>query len=172
MPTIREATHADAEAIASIHVATWKHAYAGQIDQKVLDGLSLAEFTARWQRNLDPQTKGSRATWVAVEDGKIIGFLAAGPSRDDGADKAVVGEIYAIYVHPNAWSTGAGRKLMQVGAEHLRAAGFKELTLWVLTTNARARRFYETGGMHADGALKTDDRIGTQLHETRYRMTL
>lgn len=172
MPTIRQAVLADAEAIAAVHVETWKHAYAGQIDQKVLDGLRLEEFTARWHHNLDPQTKGPRATWVAEDQGRITGFLAAGPSRDQDADKAAVGEIYALYVHPTAWNTGAGRMLMQQGSAWLREAGFREVALWVLTTNTRTRRFYEIAGLRPDGTVKTDGRIGVELHETRYSMQL
>jgi GNAT superfamily N-acetyltransferase len=172
VPIIRQAARADAEAIAAVHVATWRHAYTGQIDQKVLDGLNLAEFTTRWQRNLSPQTKGSRATWVAEEQAKIVGFLAAGLSRDEGADKAAIGEIYALYVHPTAWNTGAGRLLMQEALAWLRKSGFGAVTLWVLTTNTRTRRFYEIAGLRPDGKVKTDNRIGVELHETRYRMQL
>ena len=47
-----------------------------------------------------------------------------------------------------------------------------EATLWVLTGNKRARRFYEQHGWTADGAQKTDWRGDVRLDEVRYRRTL
>jgi hypothetical protein len=42
----------------------------------------------------------------------------------------------------------------------------------VLDSNARARRFYEAGGWHADGAAKQDDSFGVPMTEERYRRSL
>jgi hypothetical protein len=61
---------------------------------------------------------------------------------------------------------------MSAALERLAAAGFSEVTLWVLDANARARRFYQVDGFRADGAVKIDDRGTFQLRELRYRRGL
>jgi hypothetical protein len=43
------------------------------------------------------------------------------------------------------------------------------VALWVLETNTRARRFYESGGWRADGSSKTANSRGFPLVEVRYR---
>ena len=50
MTLVRDATVADAPGVARIHVAAWQHAYAGLIDQSVLDALDVADTTASWTR--------------------------------------------------------------------------------------------------------------------------
>jgi len=39
-----------------------------------------------------------------------LGFVCYGPSRDNDAPEACA-EIYGLYVHPDAWSTGKGQQL-------------------------------------------------------------
>jgi len=68
--------------------------------------------------------------------------------------------IYAIYLVPAAWDQGIGRQLMTAPLGRLGEAGYDQATLWVLDSNARARRFYEAGGWHADGAAKQDESFG------------
>jgi ribosomal protein S18 acetylase RimI-like enzyme len=61
---------------------------------------------------------------------------------------------------------------MASALDRLAAAGYEQATLWVLDTNARARRFYEAAGFRADGAEKPDDRGTFTLREVRYRRPL
>ncbi len=93
-----------------------------------------------------------------------------GPERS--ADDAALGELYLIYVLPEAWGTGAGRLLMIETLARLRDAGFAEAVLWVIDDNPRARRFYELAGWHIDGAVKHEEWLGTSIREVRYRITL
>jgi hypothetical protein len=51
-------------------------------------------------------------------------------------------------------------------------AGFDQVILWVLDSNARARRFYEAGGWRADEAAKQDDSFGVPMTKVRYRRPL
>jgi hypothetical protein len=44
---------------------------------------------------------------------------------------------------------------MERAVEELRAAGFAGATLWVLQSNARARRFYGVAGWQTDGGRRT-----------------
>jgi GNAT superfamily N-acetyltransferase len=105
---------------------------------------------------------------AAVADRRIIGFAAFGPARDEQG----AGEIYAIYVEPEAWDTGTGRALMLASLSELRGQGFGEVLLWVLEDNLRARHFYEAGGWIHDGGRKVEPIGEVEAHEVRYRLDL
>lgn len=84
-------------------------------------------------------------------------------------DAGGAGEIPAIYLHPDRWSTGCGRELMAGAVHQLRTDGFVEATLWVLDTNARAIRFYTAAGWESDGTAKIDSSLDFELRELRFR---
>jgi ribosomal protein S18 acetylase RimI-like enzyme len=88
----------------------------------------------------------------------VIGLVSICPTRDDESDRDVVGEVSSIYVVPEGWGMGAGRRLMAAAVRSLTEAGFSYATLWVLDSNSRARRFYEAGSWRPDGATKRRDR--------------
>lgn len=163
---IRPANPEDAERLARVHIRTWQHAYAHVFPPAELAALSLEDRTRSWRTMLD----GSSRTHVAESGGEIVGFASAGPSRDEDGDG--VGELYAIYVDPDRWGSGAGRELAAWADEALRAEGFVEATLWVLDDNPRARRFYEAGGWRLDGGTRTGTHLGVETREVRYRRTL
>ena len=174
MLVLRPLTDADIDAVAAMHVRTWQAGYAGIMPAEVLDTLDPAAFAeTRRARNAPP---GAR-TLVAEDAGTIVGFVSFGPHRRQNGDNQYVdgiGEIYAIYVAPERWGTGAGRALMTAAREALAAAGRSELRLWVLAENHRARRFYERAGMAPDGAVDTFTPPGSTvgLVEIRYAMRL
>jgi GNAT superfamily N-acetyltransferase len=90
---------------------------------------------------------------LAEHAGKPLGFVSYGPSRDHDAPETG-GEIYGLYVHPHAWSTGKGQQLHDGALAALAAGGSTVVTLWVLTSNDRARCFYSRHGWQLDGATK------------------
>jgi ribosomal protein S18 acetylase RimI-like enzyme len=171
-PTVRVARAADADVIGEIHVVSWQSAYAGQIPDDYLNGLSIADRRRRWRTRLQRPTGNGHVLVVEAEH-QVTGFSLAGPSRDDDAT-ADTAELYAIYVHPEHQGRGEGRALHDRAITMLRAEGYRLATLWVLTTNERARGFYERMGWHADGATKTETLGDTDvnIHETRYERTL
>lgn len=169
---IRPAVPADATAVTAVHVASWQGAYRGVFPDEILDGPELAVNRLRqWQQILGEP--GPRAVDLVAEDdgGQIVGLLHAGPARDDDGAPGTA-EVVAIYASPDAWGTGAGRGLMTAALDRLRGAGFTEVTLWVLDSNARARRFYERAGFAVDGAAKDEVLRGTPVTEVRYRRQL
>ena len=166
--TIRAATAQDAVAIAEVHVAGWRSAYAALLPPDVLANLSVSARAQMWHQRL---TDTDVATWVAEDqEHRIAGFASAGPSRDD-ADASATGELYALYVHPDRWASGVGKDLITTAMDHLRPR-FATATLWVLRGNARARAFYEGRGWRPDGAARTEQRYGATLDEVRYRREL
>src|SRR5438309_5691153 len=50
--TLREATRADARAIAEIHVAAWRAAYRDLMPQSYLDSLSVEERAPMWEKTI------------------------------------------------------------------------------------------------------------------------
>jgi ribosomal protein S18 acetylase RimI-like enzyme len=135
---IRPARPEDAEVIASVHVATWRAAYAHAVPSEVLAAVDVGEQTEIWKRRL----AGPGITFVCELEGEACGFVSVGASQDHPGE----GELFAIYVRPDAWGTGVGTSLIERGEDELRARGFTSATLNVLADNPRARRFYERQG--------------------------
>ena len=162
---VRVATTGDADGIADVQERTWQAAYRHVFPARELDrgGFIRPE---RWRGRVAKPPAGW-TTFVAVDEGIVAGFAAVGPSRDERG----VGELYAIYVEPERWSTGLGRLLIEQCEEQLRGS-FSEATLWVLEDNPRARAFYERAGWSPDGGRKSEERWGVRAPEVRYRKTL
>jgi ribosomal protein S18 acetylase RimI-like enzyme len=169
-PFAREAHPEDAEGMATVHVRSWRTAYRGLVPDEFLDGLSVSDRAASWRQQLVGGS-GEQHTFVVDADGAVVGFASAGPSRDPFANPGT-GEVYAIYVDPDAWGRGIGSTLLVRSTEHLRARGYTSATLWVLSTNEMGRRFYERHGWKLEGARQTYPIGGVELEEIRYLMEL
>ena len=164
MVTIRPARIPDAPAIGRVHVRAWQAAYRGHMPDDYLDGLRAEDRAAYWERAL--RRDDLRGTILVVEGGgEVVGFAAVGPSPDPQG----VGELYAINLDPDHWGTGTGRALLEEAQAELARLGFGETVLWVLTGNARARRFYEIAGWVADSSERTSEDFGVTVPEVRYR---
>jgi len=161
---IRPACVDDAFAVETIRVTAWRTAYRHVLPPDELDRLPIDP--GRWADRFDQPPPGW-ATLVAADAGEVTGFAAVGPSRDERR----IGELYALYVAPAAWSQGVGRSLI-AAAEAELARTYDVATLWVLTLNPRARRFYSLAGWHPDGATQVQNRLGVPAEEMRYRKQL
>ena len=64
------------------------------------------------------------------------------------------------------------RRTGRAAVAELARLGYADAILWVLDSNDRARRFYSIAGWREDGAVKTDNRLGFDLCEVRYRTVL
>lgn len=160
----------DAQALAEIHVLAWQVGYRGLLPDSLLDSLAAADRLPRWRVRL---AETATRVLVAELDGQTAGWLVIGPQRDEDLDRQRVGEIYAVYIHPDFWRRGCGTALLTRAKAELCARGFSEATLWVLRDNVRAIRFYEAQGFQADGAAKLDVRPdGVRFDEVRYRCSL
>ncbi len=150
--TVRPAREDDAEAIAGVHVETWRHAYAGLLPQEVLDGLSRRRQTRRWRRAIrDPEAELGQV--FVADGGGIAGFGSA--SRETG-------EITTLYVLPEAQRRGIGRSLFCRMVEFLDGP----VSLWVLDGNPAAGFYTRLGG--SPGERATVERWGMELGRTRY----
>ncbi len=150
---IRPARVDDAPGIAAIHVASWRAAYQGLLPQALLDELSVESRTALWQRLL---ARSARATFVCEKDGQLQGFIDVAAARDEDLESAVYAEINAVYLLPDIWGGGHGRRLVERACSVLRQQNYEHVVLWVLDSNERAIAFYRALGFAADGASKVE----------------
>ncbi len=164
--TIRVATVEDAEQIAAVHVQSWQGAYRRLLPDDVLNNLSIERRIKGWQSILaDP----ANIVPVYEDDGRVVGFVSYGRTRDEDLDQNKTGEIYAIYLLPDRWGQGFGAALMKEGLNRLEKQGYQAVSLWVLAGNERAIHFYEQFGFKSDGTTKVERRpSGLELHEMRY----
>ncbi len=167
---LRRAAVNDAPGIAQVHVRTWQSAYRGLMPQRLLDSLTFERRTGWWTGQLE-LLKDDHRPWVAVDDERVVGFVHAGPSRDD-PEGSKVGEIYAIYVDPECQGRGIGRDLLRHAIRDLRTHGFLTAILWVLLDNQPSRRFYEAAGWSHDGGERVETLGGFGVREARYSVAL
>jgi ribosomal protein S18 acetylase RimI-like enzyme len=162
---VRDATVDDAEAIERIRIRGWKVAYRHVFPVEALDAL---EVDAAWWISYLREPAPKHRALVAEEEGALLGFATIGPSRDE-AER--YGELYGLYVDPDAWSRGIGRALLS-RAEVELAGDWDEAVLWTLEENPRTRRFYEAAGWQTDGRRDSFDRLGIKAPVVRYRKRL
>lgn len=144
---IRPATKHDIQSLAIIQTAAWGSAYRGLFPDEIIDGITKETSSRNWKRNIaDP----NRENLLYEENGKILGFISYGPSREKKGEPA--GEVIACYVHPEAWRRGIGRSLW-AEARPILSSRFGHVIVWVLRDNHAARAFYESIGFsHVDGS--------------------
>jgi ribosomal protein S18 acetylase RimI-like enzyme len=162
---VRAAVEADAEAVATVHVESWRSTYRGLVPDDYLAGLSVERRAGMW-RQLIAEAGSDRGVVVLEEGGKVIGFCHYGPSRD--SDAQGTGEVMSIYLMAEQWRHGGGTRLLNAALSAMTDAGYAHATLWVLEENTRARTFYDARSWVPDGAVKVDDREAFQLREVRY----
>ena len=84
---------------------------------------------------------------------------------------ADVGEIRALYVHPDWQGCGVGRALLDALTTALGACGYRAAVLWTMRDLTPTRRFYEANGWAFDGSEDTHDWHGP-VHLVRYARDL
>jgi ribosomal protein S18 acetylase RimI-like enzyme len=163
---LRPAESEDAPGLARVSVDSWQTAYRGLVSQSFLDSLNYEERERAWRERL---TVGDEEWWGLLVDGRVAGFVALCPaSPEDGGPR--VGELHGIYLHPDFFDRGLGRRLMELALARLRLSGHPEAVLWVIDGNRRAERFYKAAGWTREDAVRPHPRVGVPLR--RHRLSL
>jgi len=151
----------DAEAIARIHVETWRSTYAGLLPDNLLVGMSFEKQTKMWQRML----RGGE-TVIVAEDPRygIIGFGSYGPNRSTRSKFS--GEVYTLYMLPDFQGLSIGQGLLRALFGALAREGHETALIWVLATNP-SRFFYEAMGGKAIASRNTS-MAGQPMREIGY----
>lgn len=140
MVVIREISAEDLRQVAYIHVDTWRSAYKGIVDQKVLNKLSYNRSIENWKHCL---TRLSQYFYVAEEDGAIVGFAVGGIQREE--ELLYDAEVYAMYIKPEFQRQGIGQKLIKALVKDFHVEGWQQFIVWCLKKNP-SRLFYEKLG--------------------------
>lgn len=153
---IRPATFDDIPIIAALHVAGWKGAYGGIVDQGYLDSLTVEKRIGDWTNWL---ASGESKVFLADVGGISAGFVVIGRTKTPPPGSSPIrpshsGEVYALYLHPDYWRRGIGRALLRHAAQELKAQKHTTMCLWVLDGNQRGNAFYKAmGGQKLGGKM-------------------
>ena len=165
---IRVATPDDVEAIAHIHVETWRSTYAGIIPDAYLVRMDMARQRTNWRQTLRGGGRGHHVVVAEIGDGAVAGFASCGPARRDMLPRRAPydGEVYTLYVALDHQDHGHGKQLLAACFNTLRDQDKTAAVIWVLAANP-ARFFYE-----AQGGQKVAERIesfaGAELTELAF----
>lgn len=156
---------ADAEALARVHVTSWRETYRGLLPDAYLARMSVEGHTRRFARSL-LHPGPDDVTMAAADRHGLVGYAQGGPSRRRLAGEA---EIATLYVLKAGQNHGVGARLLTETARALSARGAMSLVISVLRDNLAARGFYEHLGGLAEPARVEPGPAGGLLHEVAYR---
>jgi ribosomal protein S18 acetylase RimI-like enzyme len=140
---IRPATEADTAAIAAIHVASWRDAYADILTADYLSGPIEADRLALWSERLRERPPAQLVDIACNPAGNALGFVCG--FRDFEPPWGSL--IDNLHVRPETRSQGLGERLLRGAARRLAATGPDSgLHLWVFEANVAALRFYKRLG--------------------------
>jgi GntR family transcriptional regulator len=142
---VEAATPADAGAIGALHASSFAVTYP------TIPPIDHAVELAVWRQRL--AAEDGREVIVARLGERVVGFAYVGPSDDNAADPGT-GHVYSLHVDPDVHRHGIGRRLLDETMRRFAAAGHEVATLWVVTENEPARRFYERLGWTPDGTIE------------------
>jgi diamine N-acetyltransferase len=168
MSTIRRATPADAEALATT-VAEGFASYRefAPPGWEAPDRLEIALGLAVRLRR--PRV----VAWLATADGgEVAGHVTYLPAREsrDPVDDPSLAHLEQLFVRPAHWGSSIAHDLLEVAVEHAAAAGYAAMRLATPADHARARRFYEREGWAPYGEPFGNTPLGLVLVE--YRLAL
>lgn len=146
--------------ISRIYEESWKSAYRDIVPQSYLDSIP----GGAWAAHID---EAGMNTLVVLEDNEYIGTTSYCRSRFE--DFADFGEIVSIYLKPEYIGKGYGKKLFEAAVAELGQLGFRDIFLWVLEDNTRARTFYEAAGFVPANIFLENNIGGKKLREVQYR---
>jgi GNAT superfamily N-acetyltransferase len=160
-----ETTAIDVDALARLHVDSWRSAYRGMLPDAFLDGPVEANRYQLWQERAGLPAHERPVIITAHRDGVLAGFACVFPHAD--AEWGAL--LDNLHVSPVLRGHGIGQTLFERVRRVPHSAGTRaSLHLWVLEANAPARRFYERlDGVAVDNAV-TEIAPGITVAEIRY----
>lgn len=166
---LREATLADAAAIAELHADSWRNTYRGAYPDEYLDGPVFEDRRRIWQERLSTAAPGQYVIVAEGEDGSLIGLACAYGGKDP-----VRGTLLDnLHVRLDRQRSGTGRKLVaQVARWCLAAYPEEALYLGVLEQNTRAQAFYRALGARDSGGETVPTPGGGSTRTRWYTWTL
>jgi len=137
---------ADADALAQVHVTSWRETYRGLLPDAFLARMSEIGAARRFRRELE-RPGPHDVVLAALNPQGVFGYVAGGPSRAGVEGEA---EIATLYILRRGQGRGVGPRLLTDCVRALAAQGARSLVISVLASNEKACRFYERLGGVAD----------------------
>ena len=134
---VRAATVDDAAAMARVHIASSEDAYRPLA--AAWDAPDLEARTRGWASWIEASGRVDR---VAEVDGEVVGFISAGPGRDDAVRSL---EVYVVHVLPEQRGAGVGGALWADACDAVRGEALEPMFLRTFA-ELRCCRFYEARG--------------------------
>lgn len=144
----RNATAADAEALAELGVRTFTHTFGHLYQPGDLEIFLQNHSTSNWEKELNDPAFEVR---VAETDGQMIGYVKLGPPHLPFEPRGEAAELRQLYVVEEAKGQGVAHELIRWVIDRARDLRADHLYLSVFTDNHRARRFYEKYGFEPEG---------------------
>ncbi|HEY8911809.1 GNAT family N-acetyltransferase [Lacisediminihabitans sp.] len=145
---VRNATVADAEGIARVHVDAWRETYSGVLADHHFSEEAIGRRQQFWTRYLSLVPRPGRMV-VAERDAAPVGFANSGEARghdaEHGFPPARPLHLFSIYLLAAAHGSGLGQSMLDAVLRDDPAQ------LWVLRGNHRAIAFYKRNGFVVDG---------------------
>ncbi len=151
---LRLATIDDREAIARVHCASWEAAFTPIAPELVK--ARGDEFPRRYQTWGEILSNKRTFTYVAVENGQILGFGEGGTVRKELGISDSDGELHRLYVAPDKKGRGIGKKLINQVANTLKKQGKKSLVVVAWSINEPAKAIYQHLGAKFVKELKQE----------------
>lgn len=137
---IRKAEPADAAAIAGIIMPTIRDGTTYALDRDMTEAQALAYWTG-----------ADRETFVAVDEGRIVGTYYIKPNQAGGGRHVC---NCGYMTGADAVGRGVARAMCAHSLEHGRASGFRAMQFnFVVRTNERAVRLWQSMGFDIVGRL-------------------
>jgi drug/metabolite transporter (DMT)-like permease/ribosomal protein S18 acetylase RimI-like enzyme len=159
--TVREGSAADLDAIAAVRVNSWKDTYRPLIGGQVVDPLlDVREHRRDMERILD---EGQALLLIAEDANRAVAGFALSHLGEGGEPF-----LESLHVQPGRRSHGIGALLLRETAARWAAGGHRSMSLHVVESNLRAKRFYDRFGGREVGVVVSDWR-GAQVSQAIYR---
>lgn len=146
---IRPARVDDAKAMAEYHHRCSVEAFTSIVEGASFDQLDPRRRVASFRSWIESTES---TVHVAELDGSVIAHLVVQGN-----------EIVHLFVDPDHWGLGLGRRLLALGEELLRDAGHQQMELRTMVGNAPAIALYESAGW-----VVTDELLHQETDGVRY----
>jgi ribosomal protein S18 acetylase RimI-like enzyme len=133
--TVRPADTGDIDGVQRVARRAWREAYSGVLPEEALDEMLDVHYSAEV---LDGTIESDERDLIVAEDDETtVGYASGGPSDVD-----VEGEL-SIYLDPDWWGEGLGKRLLDRVIEDLAAQDVERIEESVLAENEVGNAFYE-----------------------------
>lgn len=147
-PAVRPARPGDAPAVQRVARAAWHAAYDDLLGREAVEQAIASWFDP--DRLVADDVRPDERPFLVADDGGVVGFAEAAPREGTY-------HLYRLYVHPDRWREGIGRRLLERVEAGVRERGGDRLAVSVLADNEPAVAFYGRTGFERVGQSHDDE---------------